>query len=342
MLPAGVLHELFYRGVLRILHIRGRPAFGSTPNCGSEYGDFCVIKEHRTATGVSKSILPFEDELARVLIDAKALGLKTVSQAVLQRHARTFDLREQASQVCDALKSTLMVDSKLREWAGFDLIEGKLQGPHVGLGRMCTSSLRGYEPAKHAHRAAALLQGHVAGYCASSLGLSDISTQGVIGEAMIARRRIDTNSSALTSTLVHVAGIPEIGQFILNNPQSFKKFVALRDSNRAVHFRKWFHEQCNQRSQLDIAQAWAECAGAMPWTSSIQARILRLAVTTGLSLVPAGPLIGAVASVADSLGVDALAGKVLAKAFITDVRKFVRSHTPSATEPAPLIDPITY
>lgn len=152
---------------------------------------------------------------------------------------------------------------------------------------------------------------------------SDASTAAPVGHLLKAKaeRCGGQDSAQGFAVLREIAGIPDLGEGILQGSTTVDRLIQLRQSRRAEQFRRWFHENC-RNDPLGTAREYAKLLEEVPSVRSLPARILRFIITTALGLVPGGTLVGTAAGAVDSFLLDGWFSGQSPKLFIDDLRQF--------------------
>lgn len=319
---------LFTSGALRIAHIQGKPVFGAPGVSSHTPGDFGVVTAY-DANRVKKSGLPLDEEVARFRSLSTDLGLHPPSERALTAHGRDLDLH--TSPVCDQARSLLASSRVLARWAGCIRDDGTFSMPVVSANTIHPGPYSAEFLVEPRSRCAALLQGVVVRWAASTLGVSDTSTHAIVGEAIRAASHDPNNPSSSSSTLMEVAKLGDIGGFVLDNATRLRDFVKLRESSRASQFRLWFSTECQSQSASEIASAYAEAVSSEHWLSSLPARTIRFMSTTAVGMLPGVPVAAAIAAgAAEAFLLEPLFARRPVKEFLHDLRQLALPTMPQS------------
>lgn len=152
---------------------------------------------------------------------------------------------------------------------------------------------------------------------------SDGSTASPVGPLLAAKaeRRYGESASSGFAVLREIAGVPDLGESILQGTTTVEQLIRLRQSRNTEQFRGWFHENC-RNDPVSTGREYAKLLEQVPAIRSLPARILRFIITTALGLIPGGNLVGTAAGAVDSFLLEGWFQGRSAKLFIDDLRQF--------------------
>lgn len=136
-----------------------------------------------------------------------------------------------------------------------------------------------------------------------------------------AARTLERSSEESFTELKEIAGIPDIGEAVLQKQISLNKIIELSKSNDANKFRKWFHINC-RKDTVTTAKEYSNLLKQVPLAQKLPARTLRFILTNLAGFVH--PAAGVGASVVDSFFIDGLLRGNSPKFFIEKMEKTVK------------------
>ena len=160
---------------------------------------------------------------------------------------------------------------------------------------------------------------------AQSINCSDASTASPIGHLIKAKgeRSLESlNIGQSFAALREIAGIPDVGEGVLENQLSIPQIIKLTQTRNSIQFRQWFHENCRE-NPVATAREYVSLLRDVPNVQSLPAKIMRFITTTALGAIPVvGQAVGALAGVVDSFFIEKWLRGNSPKYFIDDIRQF--------------------
>jgi len=138
---------------------------------------------------------------------------------------------------------------------------------------------------------------------AQHAGCMDSSTVSPVGLLLKAKAERSAKARAESrdfAVLREVAGIPDLGEAVLQGKIAVGYLLKLSRSRSGEEFRRWFHEHCRE-DPLAAAREYAKLLRGESQIKSLPVRVLRYIVTTALGLIPGvGIVAGPAAAALDS------------------------------------------
>jgi len=159
---------------------------------------------------------------------------------------------------------------------------------------------------------------------AQSVNCLDASTASPVGHLLKAKAERSFGKSNAEQALVilrEIAGIPDLGEGILEKQITTDRIVKLAQSRNGTQFREWFHKNCRE-SSLAVAREYVALLQETPRIQSFPARVMRFITTTAIGSLPLiGQTIGVVVGVVDSFFIEKWLRGSSPKFFIEDLRQ---------------------
>ena len=158
-------------------------------------------------------------------------------------------------------------------------------------------------------------------YLSESFECASISTASPIGDCVALKlSRLDRDHPARPHlwSFLEVAGVPDLSELLLADTDRIADFFELTRGSEAQHFRSWFHSNA-RLSEREILRAYMDVLHQVSWIQKTPAKVMRFAITTAAGVLP---VLGAAASIIDTLMVDKLLSGKSPKFFIENLRKF--------------------
>lgn len=159
----------------------------------------------------------------------------------------------------------------------------------------------------------------------------DTSTASPVGHLLKAKaQRSFEGVTTAFAELREIAGLPNIGDAVLEQTLELQTVLALARSSEARAFREWFHANCRD-NPLASAREYANLLGQMPLTHTFPARILRfLASTGGANSGGAANFLDVAAGTSDSFVLDRWLKGSSPKFYIESMNQLARKTTEAA------------
>jgi hypothetical protein len=136
-----------------------------------------------------------------------------------------------------------------------------------------------------------------------------------------ATRTLERSSNESFTEFKEIAGLPDIGEVVLQKQISLSKIVELSKSKDANKFREWFHVNC-RKDTITTAKEYSNLLKHVPLVQKFPARTLRFILTNLAGFTH--PAAGVGASVVDSFFIDGLLRGNSPKFFIEKLEKTVK------------------
>lgn len=136
-----------------------------------------------------------------------------------------------------------------------------------------------------------------------------------------AARTLRKSSNQSFTELKEIAGLPDIGEAVLQKKISIGKTLEIAKSDNGQKFREWFHENC-RNDTLSTAKEYSSLLKTVPMVQKLPTRIIRFVFTNLVGFV--NPAAGLGLGVADSFFMDKLFRGSSPKFFMEDLEKITK------------------
>lgn len=149
------------------------------------------------------------------------------------------------------------------------------------------------------------------------VGDADLSTSAPIGHLLKTKgkRAFGAEAGESFAQLREIAGIPDVGELVLSNDVEIQKLIKLAESRDGQQFQGWFHQNC-RTDAIGAAREYVKLLNEIPHIQRAPAKVLRFLITSVLGKIP---ILGEVASLADSFVVERLLRGPSPKYFIENL-----------------------
>jgi hypothetical protein len=317
VLGEHVFIELIESGIVCFLRIDGTVIF-----VGGNKGELGRISEHRKKSGdLSPLCAPIDDTINSALSGA---------QKSLRRHLRNIvipaSIEVKMADIFNDIKQETHLDI-LNSGYLRKIFKIRKTVLHNTLGQPWNHVTFYGGPGvnsdnKEIYNILQLAHANLELKLAETANCQDSSTSSPVGHLLKAKSkrvlglRFDETPYTI---LKEIAGLPDIGEGILEKKFEMAKLLKLRNSKNGSQFREWFHLNCKDDS-IATAREYCSLLQDIPQISSLPIRIIRFILTLAVSLF--SPPFGIAAGACDSFFIDRWLQGSSPKYFIHDIRQF--------------------
>jgi len=135
-----------------------------------------------------------------------------------------------------------------------------------------------------------------------------------------AARTLRKSSDQSFTELKEIAGLPDIGEAVLQKKISIGKTLEIAKSDNGQKFREWFHANC-RNDTVSTAREYSNLLKTVPVVQKFPSRIIRFVITTLVGFATLNPGAGVGAGLVDSFFVEKLLKGSSPKFFMEDLEK---------------------
>lgn len=319
--PHSALQELFYRGLFRVINVRGRPVFGATATDVASPGDFAVITSFDSQRR-PKGDLALPEAIDKFKSACRAERIKTFDLSVLTKHHLEVNLQDGPLDVCGATRRLLRSRPDIADWVGARNRNEDIELPQADAHTLRTLDVESLLNPTNIDKCLSLFHAVILRSLANVAEARDISTHTMVDAASHLVHSRGTAVSVSESRLLELEQVPDIGLQVWSRPELLVRLLRLRDSRKAKAFREWFHASAAGLDDIALAREWLAVVQSESYWSRTPVKLMRFCLGIALSVLPGiGPALGVGAGAVDSFLVDSAAKRRHFKTFLTDARQ---------------------